>query len=109
VPTGWLPDGLRVASGSLSKYKLHIVLGIHERAGHLVYKAVLLGPEGKLIGKYHKVCLPPSEVADGLTPGSDYPVFDTKIGKVGLMVCYDGFFPEVARELSNREAEIHRP
>ena len=89
------------------KYKLHIVLGIHERAGRLVYNdAVLIGPDGKLIGKYHKVCLPPSEAADGVTPGSDYPVFDTKIGKVGMMVCYDGFFPEVARELSKRGAEV---
>jgi predicted amidohydrolase len=33
-------------------------------------------------------------------------VFDTRFGKLGLMVCYDGFFPEVARELSNRGAEV---
>ncbi len=89
------------------KNNLHLVLSLHERVGHLVYNtAVLLGPDGKLIGKYHKVCLPPSEVAAGVAPGNDYPVFDTKLGKVGLMVCYDGFFPEVARELSNRGAEI---
>ena len=42
----------------------------------------------------------------GLAPGSDYPVFDTRFGKLGMMVCYDGFFPEVARELSNRGAEV---
>jgi predicted amidohydrolase len=89
------------------KNGLHIVLSLHERLGNLVYNtAVLLGPDGTLIGKYHKVCLPPSEVAAGVAPGSDYPVFDTKLGKVGLMVCYDGFFPEVARALSNRGAEI---
>jgi len=39
-------------------------------------------------------------------PGHDYPVFDTRFCKVGMMVCYDGFFPEVARELSNRGAEV---
>jgi predicted amidohydrolase len=33
-------------------------------------------------------------------------VFDTPIGRIGMMVCYDGFFPEVARELSNRGAEV---
>jgi len=89
------------------KHNLHIVLSLHERDGQLVYNAaVLIGPDGKLIGKYRKVCLPPSEVESGIAPGSDYPVFDTKFGKVGLMVCYDGFFPEVARELSNRGAEI---
>ena len=83
------------------------MLSLYERDGHLVYNtAVLLGPDGKLIGKYRKVCLPHGEVEDGVAPGSDYPVFDTKFGKVGMMVCYDGFFPEVARELTNRGAEV---
>ncbi|HKD35632.1 MAG TPA: carbon-nitrogen hydrolase family protein, partial [Pirellulales bacterium] len=90
-----------------AEHKLHIVLSLYEREGHLVYNtAVLLGEDGKLIGKYRKVCLPHGEVANGVDPGSDYSVFDTKIGKVGIMICYDGFFPEVARELSNRGAEI---
>ena len=89
------------------KHNLHIALSLHERDGHLVYNtAVLLGSDGRLIGKYRKVCLPPSEAAAGIAPGKDYPVFDTKFGKVGLMVCYDGFFPEVARELANRGAEV---
>ena len=94
--------------GELAKENhLHIVLSLYERAGHLIYNAsVLIGPDGHLIGKYRKVCLPPSEVANGIAPGSDYPVFDTRFGKVGMMICYDGFFPEVARELSNRGAEI---
>ncbi|MEX2138612.1 MAG: carbon-nitrogen hydrolase family protein [Pirellulales bacterium] len=90
-----------------ASHNLHIVLSLYEREGHLVYNtAVLLSPEGKLAGKYRKVCLPHGEVEKGVAPGSDYPVFDTKFGKVGLMVCYDGFFPEVARELSNRGAEV---
>ncbi|MFO0940023.1 MAG: carbon-nitrogen hydrolase family protein [Pirellulales bacterium] len=94
--------------GSLAKkHQLHIVLSLYERDQHLIYNtAVLLGPEGQLIGKYRKVCLPHGEVEKGIAPGNGYPVFDTAIGKVGMMVCYDGFFPEVARELSNRGAEI---
>ena len=94
--------------GELAKTNhLHIVLSLYEREGHLVYNAaVLLGADGRLVGKYRKVCLPPGEAEKGVAPGSDYPVFDTVLGKVGLMVCYDGFFPEVARELSNRGAEV---
>lgn len=89
------------------KHNLHIVLSLYERDKHLVFNtAVLIGPEGQLIGKYRKVCLPHGEVERGIAPGNDYPVFDTRFGKVGLMVCYDGFFPEVARELSNRGAEV---
>lgn len=89
------------------KHSLHLVVSLYERDEHLVYNtAILVGPEGNLIGKYRKVCLPHGEVENGIAPGDDYPVFDTALGKIGMMVCYDGFFPEVARELSNRGAEI---
>jgi predicted amidohydrolase len=89
------------------KHNLYIVAGLLERDKHLVYNvAVLLGPDGKIAGKYRKVCLPRGEIAAGIAPGKDYPVFATRFGKVGMMVCYDAFFPEVARQLSNRGAEL---
>lgn len=94
--------------GELAKrHGVHLVFSLHERDGHLVYNAaVLLGPDGRLIGKYRKTCLPPGEAEAGIAPGHGYPVFDTRIGRIGMMVCYDGFFPEVARELTNRGAEV---
>jgi predicted amidohydrolase len=94
--------------GSLAKkHQIHIVAGLHEREGYLVYNvAVLLGPNGGVLGKYRKTCLPRNEVNDGVCPGNDYPVFDTPFGRLGMMVCYDGFFPEVARELANNGAEV---
>ena len=94
--------------GALAKqHSLHIAVSLYEREGHLVYNtAVLLSPEGKLLGKYRKVCLPHGEVEKGVAPGTDYPVFDTKFGKVGLMICYDGFYPEVARALTANGAEV---
>jgi predicted amidohydrolase len=94
--------------GQLAKqHDLYIVAGLLEREKHLIYNvAVLIGPEGNVVGKYRKVTLPRSEIEGGITPGKDYPVFDTRFGKVGMMVCYDGFFPEVARQLGNNGAEI---
>jgi len=94
--------------GGLAKqHGLHIVAGLVEQDGPAIYNvAVLIGPQGQLIGKYRKVCLPRGEIEAGLTPGTDYPVFETEIGKIGMMVCYDGFFPEVARALSVNGAEI---
>lgn len=90
-----------------SANSIHIVLSLYEREGHLVYNtAVLLSPAGKLLGKYRKVCLPHGEVEKGVAPGAGYPVFDTAFGKVGLMVCYDGFYPEVARTLTANGAEV---
>ncbi len=89
------------------KHGLHIVFGLFEREKNLVYNtSVLIGPDGKIIGKYRKVVLPTGEVEAGVTAGREYPVFPTRIGKIGMMICYDGFFPEVARELTNNGAEI---
>ena len=94
--------------GALAKkHHLHLVPGLVERAGSLIYNvAVLIGPDGGIVGKYRKVCLPRGEIEGGVTPGHEYPVFQTSFGKVGMMVCYDGFFPEVARQLSNNGAEV---
>jgi predicted amidohydrolase len=89
------------------KHNLYIVAGLVERDGHLIYNvAVMIGPDGKIAGKYRKVSLPRGEIDAGIAPGNEYPVFDTRFGKVGMMVCYDGFFPEVARRLSNNGAEV---
>lgn len=89
------------------KHNLHIVAGLYERSGHLVYNvAVLLNPDGTIGGKYRKVTLPDGEVEQGVTPGREYPVFQTRFGTLGIMICYDGFFPEVARELTKRGAEV---
>ncbi len=93
--------------GLAKKHDMYIVFSVYERVGHLVYNtAVLLGPDGEIVGKYRKVTLPRGEIAKGVAPGKDYPVFDTRFGKVGMMICYDGFFPEVARELTNKGAEV---
>ncbi len=89
------------------QHDLYIVAGLLERDGRLIYNvAVLLGPDGNIVGKYRKVTLPRGEIEGGIMPGREYPVFDTRFGKLAMMICYDGFFPEVARELSNRGAEV---
>lgn len=89
------------------QHQLHLVVGLLERERHLVYNvAVLIDPEGRILGKYRKVALPRGEIEGGVTPGREYPVFTTRFGRVGMMVCYDGFFPEVARQLSLNGAEV---
>lgn len=94
--------------GALAReHNLYIVAGLVERDGALVYNvAALIGPDGKLAGKYRKAALPRGEIEAGLQPGHEFPVFDTRFGKLGLMVCYDGFFPEVARQLAVNGAEV---
>ena len=85
----------------------YLVAGIYERVGPTVYNtAVLIGRDGRLIGGYRKAALPNEEIAGGITPGEEFPVFETEFGKVGLMICWDVFFPEPARALAAQGAEI---
>lgn len=89
------------------KHNMYIVAGLFEKDAHKVYNvAVLLTPEGKLGGKYRKVTLPDGEASAGVVPGQEYPIFKTRFGALGMMICYDGFFPEVVRELTKRGAEV---
>ena len=89
------------------KHNSYIVAGLYEREGPAIYNtAVLIDREGNVAGKYRKVQLPYEEIEGGLTPGNDYPVFQTDFGTVGLMICYDSQFAEPAQALAGRGAEI---
>jgi predicted amidohydrolase len=94
--------------GSLArKLGSYVVAGIYEREGSIVYNtAVLVARDGKLVGKYRKTHLPREEWEAGITPGNEYPVFDTDFGRVGLIVCWDVQFPEPARAMARQGAEI---
>ena len=94
--------------GKLAKeHRLYIVAGIMEQSGPVIYNtAVLIDRDGNLAGKYRKVSLPREEIEGGVTPGDSYPVFDTEFGRIGMMICWDLQFPEVARQLAMQGAEV---
>jgi predicted amidohydrolase len=94
--------------GELARRKKSwVAAGIYERDGIAVYNtAVLLDREGRVAGKYRKVYLPREEVERGLTPGDSYPVFQTDFGRLGMMICYDVFFPDPARALAAQGADL---
>lgn len=58
-----------------------------------------------LLGTYRKVHLFDSE-KNYFTPGDQFKVFDTKIGRIGLFICYDAFFPEAARSLAIQGVDL---
>ena len=98
-------SSVRLLEEVAKKERVYIVFGMVERsekAHAVIYNtAILLGPEG-FVGKYQKMYLPTHSIFEEkryFRPGYQAPVFDTDIGKVGLMICYDAFFPEVARML----------
>ena len=89
------------------QHHIYIVAGLLERSGPAIYNtAVLIDREGNLAGTYRKVALPREEIEGGVTPGNSYPVFDTEFGRIGMMICWDLEFPEVARQLAMQGAEV---
>ena len=83
----------------------YIVVGLDERDGDCRHNsAVLLGPSGR-IATYRKLHLFYDEKS-WFTPGTELPVVELPFGRVGMMICYDLWFPEVARTLALGGAEI---
>lgn len=105
-----IPDGTttRALVRLAGERNLGIVAGLAEfdsQQGRYYNSAVVVGPQGYL-GKYRKIHLFYKEKV-WFTPGDlEYPVFDIKGVKVGVMICFDWFFPESARVLALRGAQI---
>jgi len=85
---------------------VHAITGLLERDGDTLYNAaILVGPDG-LIGSYRKTHLPFLGVDRFVTPGDGFKVFDTALGRIGLIICYDLRFPEVTRTLALHGADM---
>lgn len=105
-----IPEGAstQLLIGKAKEKNMYIVWSMTERESEkleiLYNTAVLVGPEG-YVGKYRKVHQTAPEKPI-YRRGHKFSVFDTEIGKIGLMICYDKAFPESARELYAQCAEI---
>lgn len=88
-----------------ARHGLYIVAGLAEADGERRYNsAVLVGPEG-LVGAYRKIHL---DARDGnwASAGEEWGVFDTRLGRVGLLIGHDAAFPESGRILALRGCDI---
>lgn len=104
-----VPDGtsVQLLITAAMKHNIHVVFGLIEagkQPGILYNTLVLAGPRG-YIGSYRKVHLTLGENFI-FRPGDHWPVFDTPLGKVGLLICYDKSWPEGCRELTLSGAEL---
>ena len=110
-----VPDGptTQLMMELAKKHEMAIVVPIYEQelAGVYYNTAAVIGPDGKYLGKYRKQHIP--HCAPGFwekfyfKPGNmGYPVFDTPWGKIGVYICYDRHFPEGARILGLKGAEV---
>ena len=102
-----IPDGnyfqrLAALAGEL---KIHLVAGMNEADGELRYNtSVLIGPDGKLIGKYRKHALEHELVRN--TPGTNTPAFETDFGRPGMMICADRKHPDLVSRIVAEGAEF---
>jgi predicted amidohydrolase len=103
-----VPEGktIRDWESFASQHQVYIVGCLPELEGDQLFDtAVLVGPDG-YIGKYRKTHLWNEEKLL-FTPGNlGFSVFETKIGRIGLLVCWDIWFPETARIVSQLGADI---
>ena len=103
------PDGSPIIeglTGICSERRLRIVTGYAERSGDRYYNSSLLVGPGGVEGRYRKLHLFDRE-KEYFDPG-DLPldIFEVGESKIGMMVCFDWVFPEVARTLAIRGADI---
>jgi predicted amidohydrolase len=91
---------LRVFGDTAKRHNMYVVGGSiyapRKQDGKIVNAAYLFGPDGEVVGCQEKIHL---YVEDRhlCVPGETINVFDTDFGKIGLPICYEGMFPEIAR------------
>jgi predicted amidohydrolase len=90
-----------------AQLKIHLAMGsIGERSGKKTYNtALLFDPCGRPVGKYRKR-FPWWPERPRITPGTAAPVFGTKLGRIGLAICWDLAFPEHFRQLALGGADL---
>jgi deaminated glutathione amidase len=108
------PDGVtvRTFADACRRLGVHLVWGTYSRGderGVVHNCAMLAGPSGEVLGVYrktHPFCTELRSRGGWVTPGSDTCVVTTELGQIGLMVCFDGDFPELARIMALQKAEV---
>jgi len=90
-------------------HAIHLVIGVVEREGGTLYCTVLFfAPDGAYLGKHRKVMPTASErLVWGFGDGSTLPVYDTAIGKVGAVICWENYLPLMRAAMYAKGIEIY--
>lgn len=115
LPELWLPESfalrrkglIRELQDAAQRYKLHLVTGAlpRKRDSRSEIASHLISPEGEILGTQAKVHLFRSQ-RDKYQPAKSLKPFKTKLGSIGILVCYDNVFPEAARRLVLHGADV---
>lgn len=106
----WNTGVIESLQQAAEKANINVIAGISERVGGDVYNSIaVLGRNGKLTGKYrktHLITAEPTLEHMFLKAGEELGLVEVEGKQVGLMTCYEIRFPEIARTLVLRGAEI---
>ncbi|KAL4182984.1 hypothetical protein AMTRI_Chr11g152920 [Amborella trichopoda] len=102
------PEVERLA-GMAGKYKIYLVMGVIEREGYTLYCTVLFfDSQGQYMGKHRKLMPTALErVIWGFGDGSTFPVFETPIGKLGSLICWENRMPLLRTAMYGKGVEIY--
>ena len=119
---------VRALQAAAARYEMVIVAPIYERAGDTLFNtAVVIDADGRRLGSYRKNHIPHGgneqgcfyeglffEVGDGqmqqteanVSPHPYFPVFETRVGRIGVAICYDRHFEGVMRTMAEAGAQL---
>jgi len=88
---------------------IYLVIGVVERDGGTLYCSVLFfAPDGNFLGKHRKIMPTGSErLVWGFGDGSTMPVFDTALGKLGAVICWENYLPLMRSAMYAKSIEIY--
>jgi agmatine deiminase len=98
-----LPNDATTALSEAARENEVVLVGgsVYERSrGRSYNTATVYDERGRMLGAYRKVHIPQDPgfyEQDYFAPGKDYRVFDTRYGKIGVLICFDQWYPEAAR------------
>jgi len=88
---------------------VHLVIGVIERDGGTLYcTALFFAPDGALLGKHRKLMPTAHErLVWGFGDGSTLPVFDTEVGKLGTVICWENYMPMLRMAMYSKNIQIY--
>uniref|UniRef100_UPI0040563156 carbon-nitrogen hydrolase family protein n=1 Tax=Acetatifactor sp. TaxID=1872090 RepID=UPI0040563156 len=103
-PEGFLlTEQLEEALAITKEFQSFVVTGLKDTRSGERYETALIIDSGKIVGEYKKCILTKSEREKGKVPGEYIHCIDTKVGKIGIPICYEIHFPEVSRIMALEE------
>ncbi len=98
---------LSIYIGFAASEKCHVAGSVKIREKGRIYNSIaFIAPSGKIMGAYHKTNLTIGELREGLSPGAGAICFDTEIGRIGGIICFDLNFENLRKQYADLKPDI---